>query len=240
MLIPCRECRHLLGVGFEPPGAGDLELIEHAKVAHLAFGRGKTLDLAEMGLATLYSGWALERRLDPTGQMRASRILLPGSVINLAPSGAPPGAGELVAATDVTFCQFDADRLGSSRQASLAMRLLRVALHQLGEAEQMLAVLRGLPATGRVAWLVRWIYAELVRRRLAHGESFLLPVTRRDLADLLDLTPVHFRRSAAVLNQKGVARIERQRVTILDAQRLDHAAGGRSSPEEAASLRTLL
>lgn len=240
MLIPCRECRHLIGVGFEPPSAGELELIEQAKVAHLAFARSKVLDLADIGLATLYSGWAIERRVDPAGRMRASRILLPGDVVNLAWSVALPEAGQLVAATDVTFCKLDANRLGGSRQAPIARRLLRIALHQMKEAEQMLAVLRGLPATGRLAWLVRRTYAELVRRRIAHGGSFLFPISRRDLADLLDLTPVHFRRSAAALRDAGAVRIERQRVTILDTERLDLASGGPSPPDDAAILRTLL
>lgn len=234
MRIPCHKCRHLVGVGFDAPTPHELALLDRLKVAHGALARGRALAIGPGLLATLYSGWALERRPAPGSALRAARILLPGDMIGLG--GA---TGEIVAATDITFCRFEPGGVAETAPGPLGARLLRVALRQAAEAEAALAATRALPAVGRTAWLVRALHARLARRKLARDGTFLMPVARRDFAELLGLTPVHLRRSCAALLAGGAARFERERVTILDPARLDALAGGVAADEEGAGARTL-
>lgn len=227
MRIRCRDCRHLFGVGFDTPDARELELIDRLKIAHDAHLRGTVLPVEPGLVATLYSGWALQRLPAPGGTLRAARILLPGDMIGLAhAAGEAPEGGELVAATDITLCRFEPEGVAQAPQGPLGQRLFRVGLREASEAKDALAVLRALPANGRTAWLVHDLYARLARRKLARDGAFLLPVLRRDLAELLGLTPMHFRRSCAALLSAGAAQFGRERVTILDAAKLRDMAGG--------------
>lgn len=226
MQIRCRDCRHLTGVGFEAPDSAALDLLQAIKSAHGACERGRTLDLDARLIATLYSGWALERRIAPDGQLRAARILLPGDMIGLASLVRIASPGDVYAATDITFCSFDGARISAGLRGDLATRLLRVAVEETAEAAAALAALRTLPALGRTAWLIRSLYARLARRRLARDGTFLLPIKQRDLSEILGLTPVHLRRSCAALLAENAARFSRDRVTILDPVRLDTLAGG--------------
>ena len=60
---------------------------------------------------------------------------------------------------------------------------------------------------------------------LAEGDSFDLPGTQDDLADLMGVTPVHVNRTLAALRETHLVKFERGRLTIPDVARL-RAFGG--------------
>lgn len=221
MAISCLACRHLHGVGFEAPAPDELERIEGFRTRHQAFPRGATIGDAASApfLGTLYSGWAVEFA---AGAPRAARLWLPGDLLGLSSLfGAPGGAIKVIAATDVTVCRFEPERLPDMLAAPpLAERLLRIALWQGAQLTAQIDALRRLPAAGRLAHFLLTTYRALARRRLAHGDRFRLPLQRQQMADLLGLTPLHLRRVTALLEADGLMLIMRDQVELLAPDRL--------------------
>jgi CRP-like cAMP-binding protein len=228
MAIPCLACRHLRGVGFEAPASDDLEQIEGFRAGHQPFVRGAVIAgaRAEPFLCTLYSGWAIEYAADARGGRRASQLWLPGDVLGLSSLFGAARGGEIVAVTDTTVCRFAPDRLPEMLAIpAMAERLLRIALWQNAAIAGRLDGIRRLPAAGRLARFLLTTYAALTRRRLAHDHRFRHPLQRQQIAELLGLTPLHLRRSAAMLEREGLAVIDRDQVRLLAPDRLRTLAG---------------
>lgn len=227
MAIPCLACRHLRGVGFEAPATEDLEQIEGLRVGHQAYARGAVIasPRAESFLCTLYSGWAIEYATDSRSGRRASQLWLPGDLLGLSSLFGAARGGEIMAITDATVCRFAPERLTEMLAIpAMAERLLRIALWQNAAIVSRLDGVRRLPAAGRLARFLLTIYRALTRRRLAHDQRFRLPLQRQQIAELLGLTPLHLRRSAAMLEREGLASIDRDQVHLLSPDRLQMLA----------------
>jgi CRP-like cAMP-binding protein len=76
----------------------------------------------------------------------------------------------------------------------------------------------------RVAHLLLEFHSRLKCTGLAEGNSFQLPLTQEALADGLGLSAVHVNRTFKLLKRKGLLRIERNCVSLLQSQALAEIA----------------
>lgn len=235
--IPCAKCRHRDGVGFERHSPEDTVFLT-------AFKRGRGMlmaggeiagDAARPMLITLYSGLAL--RVAPEGPDAGGilGVALPGDLIGFETLVSARGGVRLQALTDITFCQFDPLQWRELlRRPTLAERLARMQALARIEAEERQLAATELGATGNLCHFLLTLYEALRRRKLAREGSFHLPMSRKQLARALGLTPLHLRRVLQSLAETQVLEFSDGRVHFHRLARVRALAGG---PRFGRSLR---
>jgi CRP-like cAMP-binding protein len=181
----------------------------------------------------LFSGWAVRCRLLPGGQRHVVGILLPGDMIGL--QSALCGASDEVveAVTDVTFCILDDRRLRELfRTNGLGNRLARMLAWENLQLANRLAVAGACSARASLAHLICDLHGRLAQRRMTQGYSFKLPLSLKQVAEVLGLTPVHLHRVLRGLRKDELLALENKIVTILDYDRLA-ACGASFAPSTA-------
>lgn len=80
-------------------------------------------------------------------------------------------------------------------------------------------------ARSRIAHFIIETYTRLNRVRRTDIDSFYLPVSQKDLGEILGLTPVHISRSLTAMERDNVLIKHRQHIQILDSEKLYEEAG---------------
>ena len=73
-------------------------------------------------------------------------------------------------------------------------------------------------AAVRTAHLLLELHARLAKVGLATGDEYDCPLTQKDLADALGLTPIHVNRTLGELRRSGLVRFQNGKVTFLDRE----------------------
>ena len=134
------------------------------------------------------------------------------------------------AATDTKLCVFPKSALEQAVQDSHAMtsRLHQQALRELDGAREWMLTLGRKTAYEKVASFLKLIAAAVDPERPADEIpfSFVLPLTRSEMADFLGLTIETVSRQMTALRKNGIIEIERaQIVKVLDQDALNAACG---------------
>jgi len=79
-------------------------------------------------------------------------------------------------------------------------------------------------AISRMAHLFCELHARLELVGRAKGNTYLLPLTQRELSECLGLTVVHANRTLQELRRRGVVTLENRQLTILDEKALEQVA----------------
>lgn len=79
-------------------------------------------------------------------------------------------------------------------------------------------------AISRMAHLFCELYVRLEIVGRAHGDTYELPLTQRELAECLGLTVVHANRTIQELRRRGLVEFENRRLTILDRRGIEGVA----------------
>jgi len=212
------------GCGFEELSQEELASLAELKIGH---GRAWAGELIADGVSptprcyTLFSGWAVRCRVLPGGQQQVIDILLPGDTIGLEAvlCGVPNDLVEAV--TDVTFCILDASKVRDTLwQSSVRDRVARILAWQNLHLANRLAVAGACSARANLAYLMCDLYARLDRRRMTQGTTFKLPLSLKQLAEVIGLTPVHLHRILQAMRKDGLLFIENKTVTIPDLDAL--------------------
>jgi CRP-like cAMP-binding protein len=238
--IPCAKCRHRSGVGFQGHSDADAEFLTGFKAGRGTLHAGGTIEGSARRplLLTLYSGWALRLGRDGPAAGGIVGVALPGDLIGLETLLSARGGLRLQALTDITYCQFDPARWRELlERPSLIERIARIQALARIEAEERQAAATALGAAGNLCHFVLTLYEALRRRKLAREGSFHLPLTRKQLAAALGLTPLHLRRVLGQLAGADVLDFRDGRVSLRDSARARALAG---NPQFARNLRPLL
>ncbi len=190
------------------------------------------------------SGAVLLREADPVdhhanimkGVAKLSKVLADGrqQIVGLqfAPDflGRPlteENAMTVEAASDVEVCAFPKSTLDRliSENPNLEHRLLAQTLKELDEAREWMVTLGRKTAAEKVASFLLLIAAH-IDPEVDETASFLLPLSRADIADFLGLTPETVSRQMTRLSREGIIAIDNRRtITIPDRERLLEEAG---------------
>lgn len=180
-------------------------------------------DPAEMAY-TLFDGWMMLYRSHSDGARQGLRVALPGDFLGYM----PPGEGRIhhaaQAITNVVVCGFRQPDLHEmmEKHTELAAHITRIHARYMVSCQSHMLGLGRKSAEQRIAYLIAELYHRLINRRLlpADSASMPFPLTQEMLGDMTGLTPVHTNRVMRKLRTDGVLATERQRLTILDHDRL--------------------
>ena len=173
---------------------------------------------------TLFDGWMMLYRSHSDGGRQGLRIALPGDFLGYMPEGESRIHHSALAITNVVLCGFRQDGLHEMMQkhASLAAHITRIQARYMASCQSAMLGLGRKSAEQRIAYLIAELYfRQRNRQQLAEDDSSMpFPLTQEMLGDMTGLTPVHTNRVMRKLREDGVLRAERQRLTILDLDRL--------------------
>ncbi|MGO1542893.1 MAG: Crp/Fnr family transcriptional regulator [Gulosibacter sp.] len=201
------------------------EQLEVARVAHptqldrlqQVYGAGS--DVSQ--LMVVHTGRIKISRIRSDGHEQIIRVLGPGDFIGESAflTGTRPdhAATALEAAQ---LCVFRHDDLGKlvEKHASIGLRMLQGVSRRLGEAEARLAAVISGNVSSRLA---DYLLTLPTQPTTDHNAVVELPLTKKDIASLLDTTPESLSRQLRALSESGIILHEaKDRVTILDADAL--------------------
>lgn len=132
------------------------------------------------------------------------------------------------AASDILICGFPKSTLDRliKENPDLEHRLLVQALKELDEAREWMVTLGRKTAAEKVASFLYLIASHIDPEADGGASTFLLPLSRSDIADFLGLTTETVSRQMTRLRQVGVIAIEnRRKITIPVSERLLEEAG---------------
>lgn len=205
------------------------EQLEVARVArptqldHLLQVYGAGSDVSQ--LMVVHTGRVKISRTSPDGHEQIIRVLGPGDFIGESAflTGTRPdhSATALEAAE---LCVFRHDDLGKlvEKHASIGLRMLQGVSRRLGEAEARLAAVISGDVSSRLADYLLTLPAQ---PETGHHPAVVLPLTKKDIASLLDTTPESLSRQLRALSDAGIIlQGAGGRVTILDVDALTSLA----------------
>jgi CRP-like cAMP-binding protein len=177
---------------------------------------------------TLFSGWLMLYRNHSDGSRQGLRVALPGDFIGYAPLSEAAYSHGALAITDVTVCGFRQADLHAmiDHHPDLARQITSIQAHYMQVCETNILGLGRKTAEQRIAYAVVELFHRLERRDqlLGDGNEIPFPMTQEMLGELTGLTPVHTNRVLRKLRSEGVMISERQRIEILDLQKLTEIA----------------
>lgn len=155
------------------------------------------------------------------GASHVVRLVLPGDVVGLDGYASGWHQAEAVALGDCELCEIPAYRaeILSDFNPRIGTHLRRLIAQELTEAREQAVALASLDIRQRVG---RFLVG-LGRRWLERGYSataFVLPMSRRDIAAHLALTPESLSRVLAHFQERGWIRLDKRHLEILDADAL--------------------
>jgi len=172
------------------------------------------------------SGYACRYKTLPDGRRQIMAIFVPGDVCDLHVQilgEMDHSIGTLSDAAVVDISPVKIDELIANPRINRG--LWWMTLVDEGTLREWLVSMGQRGATEQMAHIFCELHLRLQSVGLAAGDSFDIPGTQEDLADLMGVTPVHVSRTLATLRQSDLLRIDRGRLTILDVARL-RALGG--------------
>lgn len=207
-----------------PDDRGELARIGH----HRRYARGETIVAAGDSAtvcATLTRGAAKMSTIDRDGTERIVALVHPAGM--LGQLFAPTATLHVTALTDSEACLFPASHVAalSDARPALARRLLAEVSRELDESRALIDLISKRQAKGRVAALIL-AFARAASPAPCHdAESFDLPLTRGEMAQLLGITIETVSRTLTALEDAGViVRQGSHGIAILDRTALDDLA----------------
>jgi CRP-like cAMP-binding protein len=172
------------------------------------------------------SGYACRYKVLPDGRRQIMAIFVPGDVCDLHVQilgEMDHSIGTLSEATVVDIPPARIDELIANPRINRA--LWWMTLVDEGTLREWLVSMGQRDAAEQMAHIFCELHLRLRSVGLAEGDSFDLPGTQDDLADLMGVTTVHVNRTLATLRENDLVRIDRGRLTIPEVERL-RAFGG--------------
>jgi CRP/FNR family transcriptional regulator, anaerobic regulatory protein len=170
----------------------------------------------------LAKGWVTSSILLPEGERQIVRVHLPGDVLGTASVVLETAAETLTAVTTAevhTITIRDYFRLYWEAPRVAAALFLKAQQERVALMDRLTAVGRTSSAR-RLASLLVHLHDRLGQINQSGDNSFHLPLTQVDLADMLGITPIHMNRVIKTLKSTGFIGLSGSKVTLNDVQRL--------------------
>jgi CRP-like cAMP-binding protein len=195
----------------------------HTCISHVPRGTNFVVeDDASDRIHILCDGWAARYRIVADGKRQILNFAIPGDLIGVLLNALTTARHSVCAVTDLRVASVPTSQLEAIAHHN---PVLRRAIQWVSACEwamlcEHLVSVGRRSATARIAHLLLELQARLTLVDRASGASFSLPITQEMIADCLGLTHVHVSRSLRKLNERGLVRYERNRVVIVDSERL--------------------
>lgn len=205
-------------------GLGDADiarLATHVRPRHYSpntqlYGAGDT----NPNLLVIHTGRVKIYRLSESGHEQVIRILGPGDFLGESSFLTSEPTDHFAVTVEAgEICSLNARDLREylMNSPSVAVTMLATLSSRLGTTEELVSSLTGESAARRVAGYLLGLYRETGRSRVT------LPVSKKDVASQLGLTPETLSRRLAQLEAAGLIRVDGRDIHLLDIGQLASA-----------------
>ncbi|HVZ54100.1 MAG TPA: Crp/Fnr family transcriptional regulator [Pseudolabrys sp.] len=184
------------------------------------------------GPFVLCKGWAYRFYRLPDGRRQILSVLIPGDLFSAAALLAPDSDFSVQAATDIEFCQLAHDDVRQNLASEPAIRdaLGRSCSAEMDEAISTSIALNHSDAALRIASFAHRLTRRMLARQISiEADVYPFHLTPVDIADATGLTPDDVNRALQKLQQSSILNIASDRITIIDAAKLDGFIGSYST-----------
>lgn len=181
---------------------------------------------ASLDLHIVMQGIAYRNRASRDGSRQIIGLLFPGDACNLDLLFQPEMDHDVTALvrTEVATIPWQKIREQMADDPGLAQTLWRSTVEEAARLRQWLINMGGQKARGRVAHLLYELYIRLQRIEKTNGQSYSMPLTQEEMADILGMTPVHVSRVLKQLREERLIVFAGRELTIADPEGLKAAA----------------
>ncbi|MGJ8681041.1 fumarate/nitrate reduction transcriptional regulator Fnr [Paraglaciecola sp.] len=171
------------------------------------------------------SGALKTHLLSENGQEQITGFYLPGEVLGMDGLGNGLHTNSVQALDTSSVCKIPFDQLEelSVKLPSLQRHFMQLMSREITQEQQMIGLLNQKNAESRIASLLLSISSRNKRRDLS-ANSFLLPMSRKDLGNFLGITTETVSRIFARLQSRGLIATAQKEVTLLDIEGLQTLA----------------
>ena len=173
----------------------------------------------------LRTGWIMLFRNLENGERQVLRSVLPGEFLGFQPDLQSPSMYSAMALTDCVICVVPNLLELCHLKPELALRLAFLSACDLAHMEMYLTCIAHRNACERISLMALDLYLRLKLRGLNRGYTIPFPLLQQDIADTVGLTTIHVNRTLHSLRQKGLLKIEKHELTILDFDALRSLVG---------------
>jgi CRP/FNR family transcriptional regulator len=203
----------------------DLDRLDRIVLNRRPLKRDEVLYRAGQPLGSLYvarEGAFKTVALDAEGNAQVLGFHLPGELLGLDALGSGKHAAEARALTQAHVCEVPLSQLEqvALEVPGLQHQLLRIIGQGMNRHQAHVEMLGKRSAQERLAVFLHQL-SERYRALGRSGETFLLPMSREDIASYLGLVIETVSRTLTKMQEDGLNAVRAREVRILDAARLD-------------------
>ena len=203
------EKQHLVAMG------GPVRQLDRGAILQQEGEPTRTLDL-------LLDGWAASAVWLADGARQLVMLNLPGDLLGLPGLAVQKSIDTVIALSPVVVCEIRAQTLLDMfwSQPGLAARLYLVAQEERVMAMERLALVGKAPAIARVAALFVRLGERLAKLDSGSPCAYEIPLTQKDIADMVGVTSVHLNKLLRELRTAGIITLQKRQLRILKEREL--------------------
>lgn len=175
----------------------------------------------------LVEGWVASSLSLACGRQQIVKLHLPTDILGVPSLCLTTAADSLVALTPIAVRSIARSRLMAVLQRSprIAASLFLSAQKERIALMEALAVMGQADATVRLAAMLISLFDRLEPLGETEGDSFRLPLTQREIGEVVGVTTVHVNRTLRQLEASGLVARSEQRIRLIDRAKLRRLAG---------------
>lgn len=222
--IPCRECplQHCEGLLAHDPERE--KFLQEFKQGEISVARNGTLlkqGTASPHLFTLLDGVLIRQVKLDDGSRQIVNFMFPGDLVGLQAALDNDMNHSVTALTESRLCVFQRGQFTDliARFPSFAYDVIWLAAQEESALESHLVALGKRSAHERVAYLALYLIERGIMTGLVDGNGearLAIPITQRQIADMLGLSLVHTNRTMQALRKSNLLHWDSEGITIED------------------------
>lgn len=218
--------------GLSHAGGTPVEIRHFRRHQHLV----RTGD-APNAMFRIEDGWACRYQALGAGRRQITALFLPGEYCEPQWVLQPRTTAPVLALTSLRVRHFALSELtgAAPRAKDRTREMLTATLQILERQSDWIATLGRKTAPERLCALLCDVFARLAASGRVSDNSFSMPLTQADLADVVGLTPVHVNRVLKLLRTRGLIQLQAKRLRLVDPEAL-RAIGSALSASAGAKL----
>jgi CRP-like cAMP-binding protein len=177
----------------------------------------------------LVEGWVRVLQAGPDGGLSVIRFVGPGELFgSFAIFAQTPYPADAIAATDAIELSWSEAQLRGlvERHPRIAMNLVAVAAHRLGELQERVREISTQPAEQRIASALLRLSAKGAERKEDGRLDLAFPLRRKDVAEISATTLYTASRTISAWARKGIVASSGRRMSIISPLELKRIADG--------------